>query len=240
LTLFIATALAGRAGPARNPLTGHHRHLVRNKREVKANLDNAGETRSDYIGRQHFAREPPMRSLSSAILVLASLALGAPAVAQPVIGPGPGPAPAPTPVSGGMIIKITAEQLAQILGGMKINGQAVQTSIKSFKDGTSIVITPLWGPQVYSGVLTELCEKDGSGCHWLEYFANLGKQSSVDTQWMNAYNSRFFGMKSYTLKDGALVLQIDMPLWPGVSPQDIGWHMIYFKNAVDDSFKFKP
>jgi hypothetical protein len=176
-------------------------------------------------------------------VIVAALALVPAAIAQPVLpgstpGPAPGPAPASTP--SGVITKITAQELAQLLSGIKVNNTPIRASIKTFDNGTADVVIPLWGPQVFSGVAMVLCEKDGSGCHWLEYFANLGKQASVGTNWINGLNGQFWGLKAYTLPDGQLVLRQDLPLWPGVSPADIAWHMVYFKNAVDNSFKFKP
>jgi hypothetical protein len=185
-----------------------------------------------------------MPSLSRAILVVASLAFAPIAAAQPVL-PGSGPAPAPPPPSpgaapGGAITKLTPQQLAQLYSGLTINGQPVPISIKTFNDGTSVVVLPLWGPQLYSGVSLQVCEKDGSGCHWLEFFANVGKQASVDANWINAFNQHFLGAKAYTLASGELVFEEDISLWPGISPSEIGWYTSFFKHVVDDSFSFKP
>jgi hypothetical protein len=99
-----------------------------------------------------------MISLSKAILFIALLALAPAAAAQPVL-PGTGGGTAGGAPSG-LIAKITAQQLAKILGDLSIDGKPVKTSIKTFDDNTAVVVLPLWGDDLYSGVLTEFCEKE--------------------------------------------------------------------------------
>ena len=47
-----------------------------------------------------------------------------------------------------------------------------------------IVVTAFWSEQIFSGVIPIACEKDGSGCHGLMLFANLGKDTGVDQAWI--------------------------------------------------------
>lgn len=183
-----------------------------------------------------------MRNFPEMVVLLALVAMTSGAAAQPVLGGAGGgnsnPASAPGP--SGAIQKITPQGLASLIGQITVDNKPIQTSISTFKDGTSIVVTPMWGPNIYSGVSMQYCEKDGSGCHWLQFFANLGAQKTVDLNWMNAFNQHFLGAKAYTLASGQLVIQQDMSLWPGVSPSEIGWYLEFFKNVVDDSANFKP
>jgi hypothetical protein len=181
-----------------------------------------------------------MPALPRAVLVAAALAVAPVAAAQPVLPGGGGTPSSSGAAPGGALTKITPQQLAQYYSGLTLNGQPVQTSIKTFDDGTSVVVLPLWGSKLYSGINLQVCEKDGSGCHWLEFFANLGKQDSVDANWINAFNRNFLGAKAYTLASGELVFALDISLFPGVSPNEIGWYTSFFKHVVDDSFKFKP
>src|SRR5262245_35202085 len=102
-----------------------------------------------------------MVSLPRAILFITLLTLASPAVAQPVL-PGPGGTSSGGAPSG-LIARITPQQLAKILGGLSIDGKPIQTSIKTFDDNTAVITLPLWGDNLYSGVLTEFCEKDGTG-----------------------------------------------------------------------------
>jgi hypothetical protein len=183
-----------------------------------------------------------MPSLARAVLAIALLAFAPAAFAQPVLpgaGPGSSPGPGPAPAPSGLITKITPQQLAQLYSRLTINNQPVQISIKNFNDGSSIVVVPAWGPQVFSGVHLEQCEKDGSGCHWLGFFANVGKQASIDPAWVNAFNVHFLGAKAYILPSGELLFEQDVSLYPGITPREILWYTGFFKRVVDDSFRFK-
>jgi Putative bacterial sensory transduction regulator len=180
-----------------------------------------------------------MISLPKAILFIVLLALAPPAAAQPVL-PGTGGGTPSGGGPGGLIGKITAQQLAKIVGGLSIDGKPLQTSIKTFDDNTAVVVLPLWGDDLYSGVLTEFCEKDGSGCHTLHFFANFGKQQSVDSAWMDAYNRTYVGVKVYTLDNGELVFTYDLPLFSGVSQDYLLRFLSFYKGVVDEAFKFKP
>jgi Putative bacterial sensory transduction regulator len=91
-------------------------------------------------------------------------------------------------------------------------------------------------------VLTEFCEKDGSGCRTLHFFANFGKQeqSAVDAKWIDAWNRTYVGAKAFTLKNGELIFSYDLPLLSGVSQDYIVRFTNFYKGLVDTSFKFKP
>lgn len=188
-----------------------------------------------------------MPALSRAILVIALLAFAPIAAAQPVL-PGPGPGPGPTPPSpapgpasqGGLITKITPQQLAQLYSGQTINGQPIQVSVKTLNNGTTVVILPLWGNQVASAIIPALCEKDGSGCPLLHFFVTMGKQGSVDANWINGFNRDYPLIKAILLTDGELVFTVDIALYGGVSPNEILAYTQIFKLLVDKSFSYKP
>ena len=184
-----------------------------------------------------------MPTLPKVFLIVGSLALAATAVAQPRLPGTPGPQPAPpgpAPAAGGVFAKITPQQLSQIVGGLTIDGKPIATSIKTFDDGSAVIVTPFWGDQLYSGINMEYCEKDGTGCHTLQFFANFGKQSTVDANWINAWNLAYIGVKAYTLQNGELLFCYHLPLLSGVSDTYIKSFTAFFKVVVDEAFKFKP
>ncbi len=184
-----------------------------------------------------------MASLSRVLVIVASLAFAPVAAAQVVLPGGGGGTPAPAPAPGaqaGLITKLTAQQLVQILGTIRINGATVPTSIRAFNDGSSMVVMPFWGPQVWSGIILQFCEKDGSGCHLLHFLANVGKQPSISADWVNAFNASFYYVKALKLTNGELAFTYDIGMWPGVTQNQIVQMTGMFKAIVDNSFKFKP
>jgi hypothetical protein len=218
--------------------TGVEPCAQRNLTEVR----NAGHI---AINCERFVREMPMSLLRRAVLLVGLLSLAPAAAAQPVLpgptpSPAPSPVPAPGPAPGGLIAKITPQQLAQLLTQLKVNGAPLQPTIKTFpgKD-YAIVAVPVW-PQVFSGVLMNLCESDGSGCRVLRFFANVGKQPTVDAAWINAYHANHWGVMAFTAEGGVLIFFHDVPLFSGVPQDYIINNAAFFKNAVDEAFKYKP
>jgi hypothetical protein len=195
-------------------------------------------------------RDKPMLHLARALLLVASLLTVAPiAVAQPVLpggggtpgpGPGPGPAASGTAAPSGLIAKITAPALAQLLSGFSIDGKQIQTEVKTFDDNTAMVVLPFWGDKLFSGVLLDHCDKDGGGCATLQFFANVGAQSNLAPNWVNAFNGAFYGAKAYTLKSGQLLFTFELLLFTGVTKDYLMTTTAVFKNLVDKSFTFKP
>lgn len=190
-----------------------------------------------------------MPSFARALFTITWLALAPAAVAQPVI-PGPGPAPGPAPAPGpgpapapgpALLNKITPQQLAQLLvSRVKINDQPIQVSgIRTFDNGDAAVLLSLWPSPIASGIVLEQCEKDGSGCHWLGYQADLGKQSSITPAWVNAFNGHFLAAKAFINSGGELIFSLQITLYPGISQDEIVWYTGFFKRVVDDSFNYK-
>jgi hypothetical protein len=181
-----------------------------------------------------------MRFTVRALVVTASLVLAAAAVAQPRPGGG-GPRP-PTPpppgggdgAPGGMIVKINAEQLAQLFTEAGFPSKVIDNN------KTHMVQTQFWTEDVFSGAIPEACDDDGSGCHVFKIFANLGADAGITDAWINAWNSRYWFARAYKLDNGALIFAFDVPLWTGLTPDYIKTAAAMFKKSVDESTDFKP
>jgi hypothetical protein len=179
-------------------------------------------------------------------IMLAPLLFASAAGAQPVL-PGAGPAQ-PQPGAGapaaaapsGMITKLNGQQAMQVLSGLTYNDKPVAASLQTNSDGTWTIALPFWGSQIYSGAVLDVCEKDGSGCYWVDFFVNLGNQSTIDAKWINAYNNSYYGARAYTANNGTLV--IDYPVWvlPGVTQDYLLKSLGMFTSSIENAMKFKP
>lgn len=184
--------------------------------------------------------------LSRVVMIIAPLFLASAVAAQPVLpGPtGPTTGPAQQQPSGaapsGMITKLNGQQLMQILSGLTYNNNPVQASLQTNSDGTWTISLPFWGSQIYSGAVLDVCEKDGSGCNWVDFFVNLGNQPTIDAKWMNAYNNAYYGARAYTATNGTFV--VDYPVWvaPGVTQDYLLKSLGMFTSSVENAMKFKP
>ncbi|HZT86604.1 MAG TPA: hypothetical protein VFA12_01460 [Stellaceae bacterium] len=188
-----------------------------------------------------------MSFLRKVLAALVPLALApAVALAQPVLpnggggGGGGGGSPS-TPAPGGLITKLTGPQLQQLYVGVQIAGQTLQTSLKTFDDGSAVVYLPIWGPQVTSGADLESCAKDGSGCAAIEFFVNLGQQPSINAAWIEAFNEKIIGGKAYINPDDkGLVISYAFFMETGVTKDFILNATASFKNMVTYAMQFKP
>ena len=176
-----------------------------------------------------------MRGLPTIILVIASLLYAGAAAAQPRIptpgGGGGGPSPGPS-VGAGLVLKITAEQMAALL-----NEAGIRSEVRDIQ-GDKMVYAQFWGDALWSGVILDNCEKDGSGCRTLSFFANFGKDQPVDANWLNAWNSIYYMVRSYKLNDGSLLFKAHLLIFSGVTADYIKQSALFFKRVVDESSKF--
>jgi Putative bacterial sensory transduction regulator len=175
-----------------------------------------------------------MRLLSKVVLVIASLVCATAVVAQPRIPGANIGGQAPASSSGGLLVKLTAEQVVGLL-----NEAGFHSEVRQDKD-SKFVVAAFWGQDLYSGVIVEHCEKDGSGCHTLEFFANFGKDQPVDANWINAWNNSKIGVKASKLGDGTLLFDYDLPLLTGVTADYVKELAKFFKLVVDTATQFKP
>jgi len=186
-----------------------------------------------------------MNAVVKGLLVVAALVFAAAsAKAQVVIGnPAPAAAPQPGPAAaapaGGLITKITAQQVAQLVA-KAVSGTTITPQITKNNDGTSLVTFPIWGDAVYSAINVENCEQDGSGCYVLDFFANFGKQPSLTAAWMNAWNDQFYIARVYPLSNGEIVFSADLVILTGVTPDYVTAFAGFFKQVVDNASTFKP
>lgn len=178
-----------------------------------------------------------MGMVTRTVLALLLLAVAVAADAQPRPGGGRGPSGGGGGggggTSGGLIVKIQAEQLAQLMKDAGFPSKVIDNNGK-------IVQSVFWNDQIFSGIIPQGCEKDGSGCHSLKLFANLGKDTGTDQAWLDAWNSSYFYVRAYKLKDGQLIFEWNIALLNGVTPDYIKLAATFFKSTVDEFTDFKP
>jgi hypothetical protein len=185
-----------------------------------------------------------MNAFVKGLLIVAAVGFSAMAADAQVVLPGNNaPAPAPTPQAApattGMITKITAQQVAQLVTNA-VSGVTISPQITNNNDGTSLVTFPVWGSAVYSAINVENCEQDGSGCYVLDFFANFGKQPTLTASWMNAWNDQFYIARVYPLSNGETVFTADLVILTGVTPDYVTAFAGFFKQVVDNASTFKP
>ena len=120
-----------------------------------------------------------------------------------------------------------------------VKGTTISPQITKNNDGTSLVTFPVWGSGVYSAITVENCEQDGSGCYVLDFFANFGKQPSLNAAWMNAWNDQFYIARVYPLSNGEVVFTADLAILTGVTPDYVTAFAGFFKQVVDNASTFK-
>jgi hypothetical protein len=178
-----------------------------------------------------------MRFAIKATLAVAAVVFAATAHAQPRPGGGGGGHP-PSGGGGGapagMIVKLKAEQIAQLFNDAGFQSKVVDN------DGTHMVVTSFWSDQVFSGAIPQSCEKDGSGCHAFKLFANLGADTGVSQAWVDAWNNNWLFVRAYKLENGSLIFAWDVALLTGVTPDYVKTTAKLFKTIVDESSDFKP
>jgi hypothetical protein len=179
-----------------------------------------------------------MRVLPTLMVMTVSFFLAGAATAQPRIpgpgggGGGGGGAPSPTT---GMILKMTPEQLVPLL-----NEVGFRSEVRQLQGGDKMVYARFWDTDaLWSGVTFGNCEKDGSGCRTLQFFANFGKDQTVDPSWMNAWNNRFYVVRTYKLvPQGDLIFEGDLMIFTGVTADYVKIFARFFKQVVDESQNF--
>ena len=174
-------------------------------------------------------------------LVVVGLGCWAMAAEAQVVLPGNAP-PAATPQAApasNLITKITPQQVVQLVTNA-VSGTTITPQITNNSDGTYLVTFPVWGSAVYSAINVENCEKDGSGCYVLDFFANFGQQSTLTAAWMNAWNDQFYVARVYPLSNGEIVFTADLMILSGVTPDYVTAFAGFFKQVVDNASTFKP
>jgi hypothetical protein len=172
-------------------------------------------------------------SLLSAILIVFSMT----ANAQPRPGGGGGgnnPAPAGGGApAGGLLTKITVEQMAQLFNAAGYKAQVITNN------GSKMVQAVFWTPDIFGGALPATCEKDNSSCGAIRIFVNLGK-SPVDQKWIEAWNDAWLYVHASRSSSGDLIFGWDVPLLTGVTAEYLQQAIKLFKVVVDQSTEFKP
>jgi hypothetical protein len=175
-----------------------------------------------------------MRLITGSIVIAVAIAFAVTASAQPPRPGGRKPKGEGDQAPQGMIVKIQPEQIAKLFTDAGFNSKVVE-----MKDKSRLVQTEFWSGDVWSGAIPLVCEKDGSGCHGMMLFANLGKESSVNQDWINAWNDRMLYVRATNHKD-ALIFTWQVALLTGVTPDYIKYAASGFKYLVDQSTDFKP
>jgi hypothetical protein len=180
-----------------------------------------------------------MRFSPTALLMVATLVFSGVAVAQPRPGGGPKPPGGGSGPSGGgapagLIVKLQAEQIAQLFSEAGFQSKIIDNN------NTHMIQTLFWTDQVFSGAIPEACEKDGSGCHAFKVFANLGPDTGVSQAWIDAWNNNWLYVRASKTQDGSLIFTWDVALLTGVTADYVRVSAKLFKTIVDSSSDFKP
>ena len=176
-----------------------------------------------------------MRWSTKALLTVVAILGSVSANAQPRPGGGGGGGGAPAPggaPSGGMLTKVTAEQMAQLFNAAGFKSQVITNN------NTKMVQAVFWTPDIFGGAIPQACEKDNSGCHAMKIFANLGK-ATVDQKWVDAWNENWLYVRA-SRSSGNLIFMWDVAFLTGVSPEYAQTAIQLFKAIVDQSTDFKP
>jgi len=174
--------------------------------------------------------------LLTAIAILCSgILCSVSATAQPRPGGGGGGgggAPPRGAPAGGMLTKVTVEQMAQLFNAAGFKSQVIDNG------GIKMVQTIFWTEDIFGGALPEACEKDNSGCGAMKIFANLGK-ATVNQKWIDGWNDTWLYVRA-SRSSGNLVFTWDVAFLTGVSPEYVQTAIQLFKAIVDQSTDFKP
>ena len=111
--------------------------------------------------------------LLTAIAILCSAILcsvSATAQPRPGGGGGGGGAPPRGAPAGGMLTKVTVEQMAQLFNAAGFKSQVIDNG------GTKMVQTIFWTEDIFGGALPEACEKDNSGCGAMKSSRTLARR----------------------------------------------------------------
>jgi hypothetical protein len=160
------------------------------------------------------------------------------AQAQPKLQPRPGnppPAPALQAPAGGGLDGVAANMetvlpLIQQASGFSnveiVSGNNNYRAIRAQVLQTTVIIGP------------EICQ-DGV-CRGLVFFVNLGKQQSIDVNWLNAWNGQKVFGRAYLDKEGSIVFDMAIHLWGGPSPSYIVQSANLYAVMLKALFEFQP
>ena len=101
---------------------------------------------------------------------------------------------------------------------LDFNSQVYDNKIND-KLTVHMVRTQFWpnDTTTFGGAYGISCETDHPDvCHGAEVFVNLGK-SSVDANWINAWNSQVWYVRANTDSDGELIFSTHLLFTPGVT-----------------------
>ena len=162
------------------------------------------------------------------------------AQAQPKLQPRPSPpAPqqqpaVPAPVAG--TIETIAQNMESVLPLIKaasgytnvemVTGDNNYRAVRAQINQTTVIIGP------------EIC-KEGK-CRALAFFANFGKQQSIDLSWLNAWSSQTIFGKTYIDKQGNIIFSMPIHFWGGVSPRYVTESADLFSAVLKSAFEFQP
>jgi hypothetical protein len=178
-----------------------------------------------------------MRLLTGAVLIVAAIAIATAADAQ---GPRPG---GQRPGGGGggggganssAVVGFNPDQIAQLFNAAGFKSQVIENN------KAKMVQTQFWpdANDIFSGAFGIYCN-DKNQCAGMTTFANLGKVDAATAEWLNAWNNKYYFVRTYVTKDGNLIFDWDT-LLVNVSPDDIVLMAKVFKQIVDQSSDFKP
>lgn len=148
---------------------------------------------------------------------------------RPAGGGGGGGAAAP---SSGLVMDVTAEDIARIIKGLNYTSVSVQK-----QDKITFVKADIGNQPTF--IILNNCGDNGR-CRALHFVAYLGEQDSVDADFMNDYNRNTLFTKMSKGKDNELQVSMGVNLARGVSEDHIrgmaeNW-ILWLKEAIE----YKP
>ena len=147
-------------------------------------------------------------------------------------GPGPGQRQGGgQQQSGDVLQKITPEAMAQLLN------QAGYASRVQVANNQKYVIAQFW-PQLAAQVAFAGC--DQGGCSMVVMLVNLGKDSGVGADWVNAWNQNKPFVSAVLDADGSLGMVMWTHLFGGATPEHLSFSAQVFVQVVNTASDFQP
>src|SRR4051812_20073860 len=175
------------------------------------------------------------RAILSCVVLPLLLSL---AQAQPKLQPRPSPAQSPQEVQapGTPTIDSIAANMESVLPLIKVAPGFSNVEIVTGNNNYRAIRAQINQTTIIAG--PEIC-KDGR-CKGLVFFANLGKQQSIDLNWLNAWNSEKVFGRAYMDKEGNIVFDLAVHFWGGVNPRFVTESADLYASALKSLFEFQP
>lgn len=175
-----------------------------------------------------------LRLSSYGLALVFSMMVAGLAQSQPQIGPpaAPAPQPAAPQTGGGMLIRIGPEVTAK---AMQDAGYA-QTETGKWSNGVAYARGVLNDIRVAAN--HEECNE--AGCRLVVFWVDFGVQSTIDLEYMNAWNRAFRFARLYRDDRNHVVFIWHVPLYTGVAPDYLRVAASQYGSLLKDLMQYTP